>query len=363
MPTYEQLLDKIGRLTRPDMSTRRDIHWVTDAHVVGISKTHQNRIEIFLAGPELKPATQTLKESIEFETWWHSGVTGAPFEANRLLLPAASHFDQVAAFLCTELLRSGADDDLVQSFNKVEPVVELAIERLRLSDAAFLGLAGELLLVSALCQHADDTDAAGVVEAWAGWQQSLRDFTWGTVGVEVKTTTKSSSTHRVQGTHQVELSPSRTEGPEENGLYLVSIGLQATDPHDNSFTVPSLTDKIISRLEAVSRQDAVATFVTHVREYGSGSGFGYDHYTMSNDAAFTRSFAVTFVRAYDLTDNSVAVLRKADVVAHQHVDATSLTYNIDLPERVSGDLNPVVGLNQAAWAILGDARPEEENHH
>ncbi|WP_372507509.1 hypothetical protein [Mycolicibacterium doricum] len=46
---------------------------------------------------------------------------------------------------------------------------------------------------------------APVVEAWDGWQPSLRDFTWGAVGTEVKTTTGSASTHDIQGTHQVEL--------------------------------------------------------------------------------------------------------------------------------------------------------------
>lgn len=133
----------------------------------------------------------------------------------------------------------------------------------------------------------------------------------------------------------------------------MSIGLQPTTEHDNSFTAPSVVDRIIKRLQALGRQDVADTFISHVSEYGSGSGFGYDHRTMSNDAVFTRPFAVTFVRAYDMTNENISVLRRADVVVRQHVDAASLNYTVDLPTRVSGDLNPVVGLSQAAAAILG----------
>lgn len=355
MPTYEELVERIGELNPPDEATKRNIHWVTDAHVVGISKTPQHRIEIFLAGPEITPASRIVKEATEHQPWWHQDAQASAFEANRLLLPAIGHFDQVAAFLCIELLRSGADTDLEVAFTKTEPILELTIERLRLADDAFFGLAGELLMLNAMFQRADDAVAARVVEAWDGWQQSLRDFSWGAVGVEVKTTTRSTSSHQIQGTHQVELNDGLTGGPLEAGLYLVSIGLQPTTGHDNSFTAPSVVDRIIERLQTLGREDVAETFVSHVSEYGSGSGFGYDHRTMSNDAVFTRPFVVSFVRAYDMTDENISVLRRADVVVRQHVDAASLNYTVDLPTRVSGDLNPVEGLNQAAAAILGAA--------
>ena len=150
----------------------------------------------------------------------------------------------------------------------------------------------------------------------------------------------------------MEVLESATSGRSESKLYLVSIGLQPSVPHDNSFTVPTLVNDIIARLQSVDRQDVVERFLERVREYGSGSGFGYDHQTMSRDAAFARSFFVNFVRAYDMTDENVMVLRRSDALAHQHVDPKSLTFNIDLPARVSGDLNPVTGLNQAAMEIL-----------
>lgn len=355
MPTYEELLRRIAALERPKQSNKRDVHWATDANVVGVSRTHEDRLEIFLVGRALNPTTQGIKEAMEHGPWWHRGAAVPAFEANRLLLPALGYFDQVAAFICTELLRNGADGDLGAAFKKTEPIIELAIARLRLSDGAFLGLAGELLLLNALCQRATGDQVAEVVEAWDGWRQSLRDFTWGTVGVEVKTTTRSTSTHQIRGTHQVERDDGESGGRAETALLLVSIGLEAAVPHDNSFTVPTLVDRIIGRLYEVGRDDAADVFLAHVREYGSGSGFGYDHHTMSLDPAFTRPFEVTFVRTYDMTDVNVAVLRQADVVAHHHVDAGSLTYTVNLPTQVTGNLNPILGINQVATAILGAA--------
>ncbi|MGK3648703.1 PD-(D/E)XK motif protein [Pseudarthrobacter enclensis] len=353
MPSYEQLLEWISELERPQTTSQRNIRWATDSHVIGISKTPQDRIELFLAGPELHATSTAIKEAIEYQPWWHLNAQEAAFTANRLLLPSAGHFVQVAAFLCAELIRCGADDDLVEAFKKAEPVIELAIERLRLSDAAFLGLAGELLLLGAMCSHVSDLDVVNVVESWAGWQKSLRDFNWGTTGAEVKTTTKPISTHPIQGTHQVELGEIAVGGQEESKLYLVSVGLQPTAPHENSFTVPSIANGIIARLQRAHREDVVSALILHMQEYGSASGFGYDHRTMSEDPSFSRSFATAFVRAYDMIDPNVSVLRREDVLRFQHVDARSVTYSIDLPARVSGSINPVVGLNQAARAILG----------
>lgn len=352
MTTYEELLSRIGELTRPDEPTKRNVHWLTDARVIGVSKTYEERIEIFLAGPMVRPSSRTLDEALEYQPWWRQDGGEPAFEANRMLLPNVGYFDQIAAFLCAELVRNGVDEDLEEAFRKTEPILALTIERLRLSDGAFLGLMGELLLLNAFCRCAEDTTVAPVVEAWDGWQPSLRDFTWGAVGTEVKTTTGSASTHDIQGTHQVELADGTGGGSPETALYLVSIGLQETVRHGNSFTVPGLVDRVFERLVEVGRPDVADVFLARVREYGSRAGFGYDHRTMRHDPAFMRSFAITFVRAYDMSDEGIAVLRRADVAAKQHVVSSSLRYTVELPAQISGDLNPVVGLNQAAMTIL-----------
>jgi len=353
MPTYEQLRSQISLLSRPETNDAREISWTTGARVVGLSRTHEDRLEIFLVGGPLQPTLRSVRDALQYGPWWHADVSGPAFEANRLLLPALGHFDEVAAFVCTELLKNGADIDLPGAFGRTEGILNLVFERLWISDAALLGLAGELLLIDALCQLAPTKQVAQVVEAWDGWSQSMRDFSWGSLGVEIKTTTASTSTHHVQGTHQVEVVHDEGRDFDETGLLLVSIGLVAAAPHENSFTVPMLTDRIVGRLDEADRDDASTVFLSHVREYGSESGLGYDHLTMGHDLSFARAFHVAFVRGYDMTDNNVSVLRRGDVIAHQFVDAGSLKYVIDLPQRVSGDINPIVGLMQTATAILG----------
>lgn len=52
-------------------------------------------------------------------------------------------------------------------------------------------------------------------------------------------------------------------------------------------------------------------------------------------------------------DPAVQVIRRNDVVTHQHVDAGSLSFRIDLPATVSLG-NPVDGLQRIADVILGE---------
>lgn len=347
MTTYEELVEHVSALVAPVDPTRRDIHWATDGKVVGVSKTGANRIEIFLAGPRLDPVSHALREIVDFQSWWRNRTGEPAFEANRIVLPDAGHFDRVAAFLCVELLRNGADADVALAFARTEPILELTVERMRLSDQTFLGLVGEMLFLAAACEAADDVRVASIVGGWDGWRPSLRDFSWGRTGVEVKTTTGLVSTHSVSGTHQVE--PDTDNG--EDLLFLLSVGLRPIDSHTNTVTLPGLVDRILSRLAASSvEHDA---FLVRLLEYGASSGFGYDHRSMSTDPSFTVAFEVGFVRAYDMTDENVAVIRSDDVAEHQHINPRSLRFSVQLPATVSGDVNPIVGLNQAAAAILG----------
>lgn len=355
MTSYEAITRKVAALDPSESAVTRDVSWVTPAGVVGLSRTTNGRIEIFLTGNQLAPSSQLVQETLEYQTWHRTGVF-PPFEANRLLLPGVGHYDQVAAFICTELLRSGADSDLTLAFKSTEPIIELAIKRLRLSDQSLLGLAGELLLLDALIRQVEDERVSSVVRAWHGWKESLRDFKWGQIGVEVKTTTRSTSSHMVQGMHQIECRDGEDGTAPERGLRLVSIGLQwASDP-DNAYSIPELVDSVIERLASAPRlpasADLIGTFLAHVREYGSGADLGYDHRSMAKDIAFARPFIVRFVRGYDMTDLSIKLLRAADVSPYVHLDRKSITYRVELPASVSGDLNPIVGLHQTAKAIL-----------
>lgn len=353
MANYEELLADIQALARPESDGERSVFWTSAAKILGVARTPEDRLEIFLVGPQLDATRLGLRNALEFGTWFRGASGAKAFDANRLILPAAGHFDQVAAFACIELSRAGIDEDLALAFNQSEPILDLVLERLRLSDGALLGLFGEMLILDSLTHRASDDELPQVVENWGGWKQSLRDLAWGTVGIEIKSTTRSTSTHEVQGVHQVELNDGLAGGPIETGLMLVSVGVNRAVEHENTLTVPVLVDRVCARLVSIGRDDLQSLLVSRVREYGSGTGFGYDHSTMANDSTFAQPFEVVFVRGYDMTDPGVSVLRRADVVAHNHVDPASLRYVIDLPVNVSGDLNPAVGLKQVARSILG----------
>lgn len=348
MTSYEEMLDVVASTPSASAGDARDIAWLTTSEVIGVARDQSGRLEVFLAGDELSPRTATVKDALEHHEW-HRGAR-VPLAANRLLLPAFGHYDQVCAFIATELLRSGADTDLAEAFSSTESIVELAIKRLQLSESAMIGLLGELLLLDAMCRQAEDHLVGQVVNSWKGWHRSARDFVWDSVGVEVKTTSRATSSHEVQGIHQVE--PAGIEdGGAEQRLVLVSIGLQPSEPSSSSFAVPMLVQRVVDRMEATGNGALVRQFITNVAVYGSESGFGYDHATMATDAPFTTTFSAAFVRGYDLADPAIEVLRRDDVADHHHVDLQSVTFRVNLPASVSAQ-NPVAGTNQVASDIL-----------
>lgn len=358
MTSYESVLQAIESVLSAESADSRDVTWTTDSHVVGVARDHEGRVEVFLAGAELKPVSSAVSDAIEFHTWHRDGAH--PFDANRLLFPALGHFDQVAAFICTELLRAGADASLAEAFVRTEPIIELAIERLRLSSQAVLGLAGELLLLDALCRRARDEQISPIIGSWDGWKRSSRDFSWGSTGVEVKTTTRSVSSHLVEGTHQVERSDGSDGGEGEDRLLLVSIGLEPAESGGNAFTIPQLVDRIIERMEeALLGSAVVEKFLNHVAEYGAGSGGGYEHNALNPDPSYSTPYLTVFFRAYDMSDSAVEVLRRDDVAVHHHVNIDSVKFRVELPTLVS-PVNPVVGANQVADVIL-DSTPRPED--
>jgi len=350
MTNYEEVLEQITAVPAGVTGNDRSITWLTDAQVVGVTRNNRGHLELFLAGDQLKPRTSTVKSAIHYHSWHRD--TQPPLSANRILLPALGHFDQVGAFIAAELLREKADANLERAFAVTEPLIDLAIKRLEISENAILGLVGELLLLDALCRRADDLHVGPVVQAWDGWRRSARDFTWEGTGVEIKTTTRATSSHAIHGVHQIEPAAATDDDAGESRLLLVSVGLRQADPDVPAFSIPSLVESIVKRLAATGASGFVDEFLMRVAIYGSESSIGYEHATMINEAPFTTPFTVTFVRGYEMADPAVQVLRSDDVVAHQHVDAQSLTFRVELPATISID-NPVSGARRVAESILG----------
>ena len=349
MISCEEVLDRINAVPAGATGDDRTITWLTDARVVGLARTSRGHLELFLSGDPLQPRTGTVKSAMHHHSWHRD--TQPPLSANRIRLPALGHFNQVGAFIAAELLREQADANLERAFAVTEPLIELAIKRLEISENAILGLVGELLLLDALCRRADDFHVGPVVQAWDGWRRSARDLTWEGTGVEIKTTTRTTSSHAIHGLHQIEPSSATDDDPGEARLLLVSIGLCQADSKVPAISIPSLVESIVERLTASGASGLVEEFLTRVATYGTESGIGYEHATMANEAPFTTPFTATFVRGYDMADPAVEVLRRDDVVAHQHVDAQSLTFRVELPAAISL-YNPVAGARRVAEAIL-----------
>lgn len=203
MTSYEAVLNQINVVPAGKIGDDRAITWLTDAKVVGIARNSRGHLELFLTGDELKPRTGAVKTAMRYHSWHRDSLP--PLDANRICLPALGHFDQVGAFIAAELLREKAEVDLERAFFVTEPLIELAINRLEVSENAILGLVGELLLLDALCRRADDRQVGPIVQAWDGWRRSARDFTWEGTGVEIKTTTRATSSHAIHGIHQPEI--------------------------------------------------------------------------------------------------------------------------------------------------------------
>lgn len=350
MISYEAALRQINLVPAGTNGDNRAITWLTDAKVVGIARNSRGHLELFLAGEELRPRTGVVKSAMHYHSWYRDSLP--PLNANRICLPALGHFDQVGAFIAAELLREKADENLERAFAITEPLIEIAIKRLEISENAILGLVGELLLLDALCRSAADPQVGSVVQAWDGWRRSTRDFTWEGTGVEIKTTTRATSSHAIHSVHQIEPTPACDEVPGESRLLLVSIGLKQTDFNVSSISIPSLVESIKSRLITSGANGLVVDFLKRVSMYGSESGIGYDHVSMANEAPFTTPFNVTFVRSYDMADQAIEVLRRDDLAAYQHMDAQSLTFRIELPAMISIN-NPIAGARRVAKDILG----------
>lgn len=349
MANYEAVLNQIKAVPTGAIGDNRTITWLTASKVIGVARNSRGHLELFLAGDELKPRSNMVRSAMHYHAWHRDALV--PLSANRICLPAFGHFDQVGAFIAAELLRERAEFDLERAFAVTEPLIELAIKRMEISENALLGLVGELLLIDALCRRAADHQVGLIVEAWDGWRISARDFKWEGTGVEIKTTTHTNSSHVIQGIHQIEPTQSSDDTTGEVRLLLVSIGLRKEENDTDALSIPYLVQSIIEQLEASGASGLIDSFLTRVSVYCADSGLGYEHATMANDAPFSTQFSMNFVRGYDMADPAIQVLRRDDLIPLQHLDAQSVTFRVDLPAAINLK-NPIVGARRVAEAIL-----------
>jgi len=349
-PEYEWLRERIVVLPSAPGPEARTLVWAAAGDAVGVSRDDDGRLEVFIIGPPLKAVNPVVRDALSHDRWTTTG--GDTIEAARLLLPPAPHFDQIAAFICAELLNNGVADHREAGFARTEPIIALALTRARMGNEFLVGLAGELLVLRALLAQAPHASSR-ILESWKGSARTSRDFQLGSVGIEVKSTTGRASTHHVQGLHQIGLGVPVDDVPESS-LYLMSIGLTWLDP---GVTYGQSLESLVTSIDAVLADDVErSAFANALAAYGDGGSALGSPTRVSESAHYSRHFATSFERLYDMTDPAVSLPDSARLNEFGHLVVDSVAFRIALPDQVDGDLNPTVGLPEAARRVLVDAQ-------
>ena len=221
------------------------------------------------------------------------------------------------------------------AFMRTEQAIALALNRAALGNEVLVGLAGELLLLDGLLRSVDAAHRGEVLRGWAGSAPSSRDFRVGTSGIEVKTTSGATSTHHVQGLHQVEIGYA-DGGEAETELFLLSLGVRWTAPADGGTTIPYLVERIANLLTADDRD----TFHRLLSQYGGDVGSAYRHDRDRLLQTYARPFTTRFERLYDMTDQRIRLPKHGDLSTFTDLAVESLSFRIELLPMVNGDVNP-----------------------
>lgn len=330
--SYDESKTIIGHLSA-HLNASRDVHWFNDH--LGVARGDTNRVEIFLPGEELVARLPVVAHLMNQGLWTRTDDP-APFEAARLMLPAGEQYDAIAATVVVELAQSGLEHDRQTAFSRCEALIEIALLQADLAVESVLGLWGELFLLRFWLEAS--SPRLSPLDSWYGYRPSARDFSSGNLGVEVKTTLRATSSHQVSGVHQTEPTPSDNQ-PVEEKLLLVSIGLEQVDQGLSVLDLVQQTDSVI-RAQDGRRADE---FQVHVSDY-AGRSTGYRRLSENQPPILSRPYGVTFVRGYDMADADIQVLRLVDLQGRPHVQTDSVSFRINLPAQVRGDLNPTVGV-------------------
>jgi hypothetical protein len=354
---FEELYEITQGLVVPDDAEERRVAWCDASQLLGLARQPSGAFELFLRGDPLAVRSPLVRRHLRHDTW--RDAKEADFPASRIAFPAEAHYQAVAAFIAEELFRNGLLDSVARSFGASEPIIEMSLRRAALSDEAIIGLIGELRLLAILISVADTpADRAVAIEAWRGYQRDVRDFVFAAASVEVKTTRGGNSVHDISSLGQVD--PARSPGgtPIEQ-LYLVSFGLAPVEPGEDaagSLTLPSIIDALLLKLGDSTtpglRNEIQEILIERIRQYGGGS-LGYDHDSMSNWPAYSVPFRQRFGRAYDMNDDAVLVLRRAQIAPCSAVREESVRFEVALPDQITGDINPETDLFTFVRRVTG----------
>lgn len=343
---YERLRMEIATADASKSAKSRDLHWATQGRTLGFARASDGRLELFFVGQRLWSGRPSLSRRLEYDEW--SLEDGSALPATRLLLPNEPHFDQVAAWVCAELILREVDSDASRAFQACEDLIALALEKGIADSESVLGLCGELLFLDGLTRAAPHLTSSLALTAWKGHERSTRDFQFGELGIEVKTTTRQTSEHHIQGTHQVELGIA-ADGEVETDLRLLSLGVTWLPVDSAGFSLGALADAIRSRLDVDQRSE----FDRRLASYLGSTGFMFEAGIDSDHLPIElrRPFGLSFARLYDLKDERIRLIRSTDLTDLM-VIPESVSFSVRLPDSVDGTLNPVSELPTIVSTVL-----------
>ena len=218
-------------------------------------------------------------------------------------------------------------------------------------DPVLNGLIGELALLRRLLTQVPQPSRPDVLAAWAGSNPSSRDFQLGSVGVEVKTTQSTVSTHHVSGFHQVERGQSNGGVPETD-LFILSLGIEWLEAGAGGTSLPELVDSVLA---VTPGHEAQEDLLARIKQYGGDITIGYDHRRDRSKGRYAGRFHFRFERLYDMTDDRLELLTREDVNGLKNIDPESVEFRVVLESRVRGDLNPVASWNALVPHVLARA--------
>jgi hypothetical protein len=343
-PSFESLRDDLLAAPPAFSARERSIRWVDVGKTLAFSRDTNGRLELFLVGPPLIAKEAAVRARLVHDTWL--GAAGESLPANRIWLPDGDHFDAAAATVLIELLANGYPGDNSEGFHKTEALIALVLTQSEAEGAVLTGLAGEMLTLVALLKDPNAPSPETLLNAWQGWQRSSRDFQLGAVGVEVKTSTTRSGRHHIQGWYQVEPGVS-TDGSPEAAFFILSLGIQWLSQEMRGQTIEGLVGQVMTVLPDQAKEE----FLDSVRTYG-GTRVAIDANGVAGHAGLRRPFVPTYERLYDMSDARIGVPRSNDLAAFKHLVMDTVNFEIQLPERVRGDLNPISGLSAITSTVL-----------
>lgn len=349
--TFEELFAIVQSIILPGSGTERRIEWCDSDKIIGLARDSRGAYEIFIKGPQLVGTMPLVISRLRYDEWSEEGAPN--FVANQIVLPQDSHYEPVSAFLVEEFMRAGVCADSAAAFRAVEPILDMALRRTAHSDAVMLGLFGELIVLESFLAAKAPVGRALLLDNWRGHQRSSRDFSLTNAQVEVKSTTRAHSEHEIGSLGQVDPSRNASGDPTEN-LRLISLGFRVLDIGEpDGDSLPELVDRILNLLgpAAGDRTEQQALLLKKVSLYG-GEERGYVHDAMKGEPAYSVKYERTFCRIYDMNDESVRVLRKSDLLNAQHVVSSSVAFTVNLPDQVTGDINPVTSLPAFAASVV-----------